>query len=112
MLKLDAQKFDETIGQLKKGFNHDVLESVGKVAAILKDDVGENPVIDQTIEQCKKFQASYNVALECVDKVIREFGKVYDITEYLEKRVSVGEISSRDTSFATSDIDPSAVQGF
>lgn len=112
MLKLDAQKFEETIGQLKKGFNQDVLESVGKVAAVLKDDIGENPIIAQTVDQCKKFQASYNVALEGVDKVIGEFGKVFDITEYLEKRATVGELSSRDTSFSTSNIDPSTVQGF
>lgn len=109
LVKLEKEKLENSIGVLSKSFNEDVLEKVGHVAGVLKNIGDSNPLVEQTMVACKKFQGQYNTTLEGVSSFLEETAKVFDIAEFMEKRATVGEVGSRDTGFSTEKINPDKV---
>lgn len=109
LLKLDSEKFNNSIGALKAASNDQIVESMTRVAQTLKNTGDSNPLVEQALEACKKFQNQYNVTLAGIDGFIKETRKMYDIAEHMEKRANVGEVSSRDTAFDNQQIDSSSV---
>ena len=109
LLKLNKEVFDSSIGALKASTNEAVVEEMTRVATILKNTGDNNPLVEQALEACKKFQTQYNVTLADVDGFIQESRNMYDITEYLEKSATVGEVSNRETGFTNNTIDPNMI---
>lgn len=109
MIKLEKEVFDNSIGALKASTNEAVVGEMTRVANILKNTGDSNPLVEQALEACKKFQTQYNVTLSGVDGFIRESRNMYDITEYLEKSATVGEVSNRETGFTNNTIDPNMI---
>lgn len=107
LLKLDSQKLQDSIGNLKSAVNTDMLESMQNVANILQNTGDSNDQIDQALENCKKFQTQYNTTLAGVDGYIGELGKVYDISEFMAKKATIGTVNSRDTGFSVKQTDTS-----
>lgn len=109
LLKLDSEKFNNSIGALKNATNAQIVEQMAKVAQTLKNTGDSNPLVEQALGACKKFQTQYNTTLAGIDGFIKETRKMYDIAEHMEKRASVGEVSSRDTGFENNQVDSSSV---
>ena len=107
MIKLSQEELENTVVALPRYFNQQILEDVGKVVKVLSSPVGDNPIIEQTKELGKKYQAQYNQALESVKKVIEVFKETSNATEYLEHKANIGDITARDTSFKTETVDSS-----
>mgnify|MGYP001579893197 CR=1 FL=1 len=107
MITLSQQELEETVVALPKYFNTKILEDVGQVVRVLSSPVGDNPIIDQTKELGKKYQAQYNEALACVKKVIEVFKETSNAADYLEHKANIGDITARDTSFKTESVDSS-----
>lgn len=108
-LNLDSEKFENSIGELKKAANENVIANMTAVAAALRNTDDSNPLIGQSLENCKKFQFQYNVCLEGIESFIGEMDKVYEISEYMQKKANVGTVSGRDTGFSTEKIDTGKV---
>jgi hypothetical protein len=111
MLKLDKAAVDSSIGNLQKAFNGDTLEVFASLAGVLREEEanGGNPIITQTLEACKKFQAQYNVCLESFRGLCKDAEGVAEIAEYVNK-VQMGDVTTRDTSFATQGINADDVR--
>ncbi len=108
MLKLSEEKFEQSIGYLKKTFNTETLEKVVGAVQAVKSLGDENELTEQFMDAAMKVQNTYNSCLDGVDKFLAESQAVYDITEYLKKK-SIGEVSNRDASFDVDAIDTSSV---
>lgn len=107
-LKLDSQKFEESVGYMKKCFNTQILEAVETVYTAIAGLDDGNEVTTQFIGNAKKLQESYNTCLDGVDKFIKMMEDLFDISEYM-KKASIQEVQNRDTSFETGEIDTSAI---
>lgn len=108
MLKLNEQKFEESIGYLKKTFNEETLEIIVDAVNSVRALGDENQVMDQFMEASMKLQNCYNSCLDGVDKFLLETQAIYDIAEFTKKK-NIGEVSNRDASFDVDSIDTSAV---
>lgn len=107
LLKLDAEKFQESVGNLKASTNVEVLECMQQVANVLQNTGDSNKQIEDALENCKKFQSQYNVTLEGINGFIGELGKVYDIAVFMDKKADIGAVSGRDTGFSVKQTDTS-----
>ncbi|GAA0101615.1 hypothetical protein UT300012_23300 [Paraclostridium bifermentans] len=107
-LKLESDKFQESVGYMKKCFNQEILERVETIYRAIAGLEDDNQVVVQFIENSGKLQNSYNMCLESVDKFIKMMEDLFDISEYM-KKASIEAVQSRDTSFEVSEIDTSAV---
>ena len=107
LVKLDAEKLQNSVGVLKTTVNTEMLEDMIKVASTLQNTGDTNKQVEQQLENCKKFQAQYITTLKGVNDYIGELGKVYDIAEFMDKKANVGDVSSRDTGFNTNKVDNS-----
>lgn len=111
-MKLNQEQIRESIGRLKKAFNGDVIEVFNDLAVVLKEEKqnGDNSVVDQAYEQCKKVQNIYNPCVESMAGFFRDAEGVAEIAEYLEKQADMGEVGSHDASFANQGIDADAAR--
>lgn len=104
LMKLDAGKFQESIGSIKQVVNTEILETMQLVAQALQNTGDTNKIVDDQLENCKKFQTHYNTTLDGVKSFMGELGKVYDIAEFMDKKANIGEVKSRDTGFGVNAI--------
>ena len=107
LMKLDSQKFQDSIGEIRQVVNSDILDLMSGVATTLQNTGDDNQLVAQQLENCKKFQGSYNVFLEGTKGFLGELEKCYDISEYISKKADIGGVQSRDTGFANKQIDGS-----
>lgn len=110
MLKLDQSTIDNSIGSFAKAFNDTILDDFASLAAMLKDEEasGGNALVTQALENCRKFQAQYNICLDSFRGFYKDAQNVAEIAEYV-KKVSMGEVGSHDTSFENQGIDAADV---
>lgn len=108
MLKLNEQKFEESIGYLKKTFNEETLEIIVNAVNAVRGLGDENELTDQFMAASMKLQNCYNSCLDGVDKFLNETQAVYDIAEFMKKK-NIGEVSNRDASFDVDAIDTAQV---
>lgn len=107
MLKLDEARLDESIGEIKRSLNSEVLGTMENVASVIMPEQGTNNLVDQTIDNCKKFQNQFNQATEGFSRFIGEIGKVIDIADFL-KKFEMNDVQNRDAEAATGNIDADA----
>lgn len=109
-LNLDAAKIEESLGPLEAVANTSVVDLCNDLAAVLTPHAGENELMDELLEQCKKATLNYNDNfLPGLTATIEEFKTVIDVSEYLAKKASVGDVKNEDTGFKTEKIDASKV---
>lgn len=111
MLKLDQAAVENSIGSYQKAFNQDVLEVFTGLAGVLKEEAanGGNALVEQALEACRKYQEQYNVCLDSFRGFVKDAQGVAEIAEYVQK-VSMGEMSNHDTSFANQGINADDVR--
>jgi hypothetical protein len=109
VVKLDSAKLDNSLGIIMKNMNEDVLNSVEELAALMKNTGDDNPLTEQVLEACVNFQNNYNSIREGVQEVVSDITNAYDVSEWLAKRATVGEVSKQDLSFSGSKLDASDV---
>lgn len=107
-IQLNEERLNESIGIVKSCMNSSVLDSMQNLSAAIMPEEGTNPLVDQVIEDCRKFQSQFNETTAGLRDFIAEMGKVLDIKEYLDK-LSIQSVSNRDTSVVTGKIDADAV---
>lgn len=105
LMKLDSQKFQDSIGEIRQVVNSDILDLMSGVATTLQNTGDDNQLVNQQLENCKKFQSSYNVFLEGTKGFLGELEKCYDISEYISKKADIGGVQSRDTGFTNKQIE-------
>lgn len=104
LMKLNAGKFQESIGAIKQVVNTEILEVMQSVAQALQNTGDTNRIVTDQLDNCKKFQTHYNTTLEGVEAFMGELGKVYDIAEFMDKKANIGEVKSRNTGFGVNAI--------
>lgn len=111
MLKLDQNVINDSIGSFAKAFNEDVLNVFADLAQTLKEEESEggNALVSQGFEACREFQAQYNKCIESFRGFYKDAQNVAEIAEYVQK-VSMGEVSKHDTSFANQGINADDVR--
>lgn len=107
-ITLNEERLNESIGTVHKCLNGSVLDVMQTLSSVLMPEQGTNPLVDEAIEGCKKFQDQFNETTQGLRKFITEMGKVIDIKEYLDK-LSISTVSGRDTSVVTGNVDADVV---
>ena len=107
-IQLNEERLTESVGIVKGCMNSNVLDVMQNLSAAIMPEAGTNQLVDQAIEDCRKFQNQFNETTKGLRDFITEMGKVLDIKEYLDK-LSIGTVSNRDTSIVTGKIDADAV---
>lgn len=112
MFSVDEGRIRDSLGNLLRVSNGNVIDMIDQLAAALLPEQGSNELVDQMIACCKKTQDLYNHGgfLQTITDVITEFEKVIDINEYMSKQASVGSVTSTDTGAVTAKIDVDAVK--
>jgi hypothetical protein len=108
-IKLDSGKIEQSIGLLHKQVNQEVLDRVKALAVVLKDSGDDNEQVKEMLEVAGKFQSQYNEFIDSVDGFVKDAEQVFDLSEYMAKRATVGDISKRDLSFQNNKIDSGPV---
>ena len=109
-LKLDSAKIEETHGVLQKTVNAEVGTAFDELAAALLPEAGTNPLADELISHCKTAQTVYNDEfLPSVKDTLKNFEAVYDISEYLSKTATVGDLASGSVGYKNENIDADSV---
>ena len=109
-LNLDSAKIEETYGVLQKTVNADVGTAFDELASALLPEKGTNPLVDELIGCCKKAQNVYNEEfLESVKGTLENFEATYDISEYLAKRATVGELATDSVGYQNEKVDAGGV---
>lgn len=106
---LSKETIDESIGNLVKCINSDVMESCDELAAILMPERGKNEITDQVIAGCKTMQTVYNEYITSAQTAIDTAKGVAEIAEYLEKRADMGTVASASVDFKSEAVDPASV---
>lgn len=108
LVTLNKEEIEEGIGVLIKVANQDLLDDVKNLADVLKQEA-DNVQLEQLYKNCVAFQAGFNDGFkESMDKLINDFGQVFDIAAITEK-ASISEVKPMDASFQTTGIDASGI---
>ena len=110
-MQIETSKLDDSIVLIMKSFNENVLETFRNIAQVIKEerDNGDNAVMDQAYDQCKKTLGVYNPCVESTRKFVEDVKATMDVAEYLEKMADMESAGSHDASFATQNLDSSSV---
>lgn len=110
-ITIPEQEIAETFGVISQACNSAVGESMDALAEVVKPLQGESELADEVYENCKKVQTMYNDGgfVDSLQKLLSDFNELDCIREYLEKKASVGDITTADTGFRAGSIDASAV---
>lgn len=109
-MKFDADRSAETVATMKKVLNSDVIEAVSGIAVAINEssDGNDNPLVEKLLEACKSFQGVYNSYVPGADALIREFEKIEEIRDRVN-RLEIGEVGSVDAGFTATQIDVDAI---
>lgn len=110
LLKLDPERIDSCLGPLTAAANGALVD----ICTDLKNSIDslgvDNELQQELLEGCHKVTSKYNEGfMTSIQAVIEDFKAVVDISEYLEKKATVGEFSTVDTGTVKKRIDTSAV---
>lgn len=110
-LRIDATEIADSYGVIKQVSNSGIIEATNDLARTLMPLEGENALADELLTNCREFQAEYNENyLPSVTKLLQSFSEMVDISDYLEKQASVGDLAKVDTGFAAGRINADAVK--
>lgn len=99
-LNLDAREIEESYGVIKQVSNAGIIDATNELGQTLLPEEGSNALCDELLKNCREFQDEYNNHyLPNVNKFLGTFEELVDISEYLEKKATVGETAKVDTSF-------------
>lgn len=106
-MSVDTSKLDESIGIISDCFNDKILETFAGLASVIKAEMenGDNAVMEQAYEQCKKTQEVYNPCIESVKGFFKDVNETIEVADYLEKRANMGSVGSHDAAFTTENLD-------
>lgn len=109
-LKLDEKRIEESYGTIQDCLNKAVVDAIGDLAAVLVPESGTNPLADELIGLCKKAQDQYNDEyLPCVNDTLKVFSDTFEVSEYLAKKATVGDLASQTVEYKTETVDKDAV---
>jgi hypothetical protein len=110
MYTLNAEEFTATYNALNKAVNQNIIAAMQELAGILKAHEGESDVIDQAIANCHTLADSYNQGFcESLTKLKGTFDQLFDLSEFMAKKASIGDVSKVDTGFEAGKLDASGV---
>lgn len=106
MLNLSKEKLDDSVGVLTRVTNEDFLAAFTDLAKVLKEEQanGGNAVIDQALENCTKFQNTYNPYVESTRGLLKDIREVAEVADYLEKQANIGSVGTHDATFKNAGI--------
>ena len=105
LLNIDAKEIEESYGVVMNVTNSKIEEAVSQLAGVLVPEKGSNALVDELIGLCKKVQDHYNNEfLPCTKAFLNEFGEIYNIGEYLEKKATNGDVATQSLGYKTSGI--------
>ena len=110
LLKLDPERIDSCLGPLTFAANDGLVNICNDLKNSI-DSLGvDNELQQELLDGCAKVANKYNDGfMTSLNAVIEDFKAVVDISEYLEKKATVGEFSTVDTGTVKKRIDTSAV---
>lgn len=110
MYTLNAEEFHATYNALNKATNQNIIAAMQELAGILKAHEGESDVIDQAIANCHTLADNYNQGFcESLTKLKGTFDQLFDLSEFMAKKASIGDVSKVDTGFEAGKLDASGV---
>ena len=110
MYTLNAEEFTATYNALNKAVNQNIIAAMQELAGILKGHERESDVIDQAIANCHTLADSYNQGFcESLTKLKGTFDQLFDLSEFMAKKASIGDVSKVDTGFEAGKLDASGV---
>ena len=106
-MSVDTAKLDESIGIISDCFNNKILDTFAELASVIKAEKenGDNAIMDQAYEQCKKTQEVYNPCVASVEGFFKDVNETIEVADYLEKRANMGSVGSHDASFSSENLD-------
>lgn len=109
-MKLNAEEFSGTYAVINKASNTAIVNAMQDIASVLKPHEGDNEVISQAYANCRKLADSYNNGFyESLVGIKKTYDELFDLSEYMDKKANVGDVSSADTSFESGKLDASKV---
>ncbi|MEY8333076.1 hypothetical protein AALB53_08230 [Lachnospiraceae bacterium 47-T17] len=110
-LNLDAKLIEESYGVIKQVSNAGIIDATNDLAQVLLPEEGSNALCDELLGHCRAFQAEYNGNyVASVGAFMKSYENLIDISEYLEKQATVGDVTKVDTGFKAGGIDAGAVK--
>lgn len=105
MFQLDSNQIEDSYGVIQDTSNTKVVEAVDSLASVLMPEQGTNSLVDELLEHCKAVQAAYNNEfLPSTKGLLQDFRETFDISVYLEKRASVGEVAKKSVGYKSEGI--------
>ncbi|WP_394862402.1 hypothetical protein [Paraclostridium bifermentans] len=108
-IQLTREVFENSIGNVKQAFNEPTVEAIsGAYNAVI--NLGDNnALVEQFIEQSKSLQNTVNGFLENADEFIKETQNYCDLTDYMNTKASIGEVTNRDVDVDIDKADVDAI---
>lgn len=110
-LNLDAQKIEETYGVIRKVAYGNIKELLDQLAAVVMPISDDSDLAAELLENCRKATTIYNDQyLPGLQDTIKEYEKVVDVAEYMQKKATTGSIAQADPTVKTANIDADAIK--
>lgn len=108
-IQLTREVFENSIGNVKNAFNEPIVEAIGTAYNAVQSLGDNNALVEQFIEQSKSLQTTVNDFLENADEYIKETQNYCDLTEYMNTKASIGEVTKRDVDVDIDKADVDAI---
>ena len=76
-IQLNEERLNESVGIVKGCMNSNVLDVMQNLSAAIMPEAGTNQLVDQAIEDCRKFQNQFNETTKGLRDFITEMGKFW-----------------------------------
>lgn len=104
-ITLDPERIMEGITGLKT-LKERCLDAASKAASILKPLEGENQLVDDALQGCVNFQATYNTFAPSVTELIKQAENIDEIATIMSKAGRHGTVAKADASFSVKKVNP------
>lgn len=104
LLTLDNAVLEGGIADLIRFTGTEPLENVVRMANLLKNSGDSNKQIEDLTQNCVKMQEQYNAYADSTEELIKELGKLVDLSNLLSRK-DIGGVSTKDTSYEGPKLD-------
>lgn len=105
-ITLDSKILLDGLARFEKAINVEPREAITQLAATVKS-LDQNNLTEELLEACKNFESNFNSAMDGAEAAQKDMYEMVDVSEYIEKRATIGEVKKDDLSFAGQNIDAS-----